>query len=42
MSVEQAHQAMQDHLRCPTTGCEHRQTALKVLVAAGHYALAAP
>jgi len=42
MSVEQAHRVMQEHLRCATTECEHRQAALQVFVDAGRYALAAP
>ena len=42
MTVAQAHQAMQDHLQCPTATCKHRQAALQVLVNARRYALAAP
>ena len=39
LSVDEAHRAMQAHLRCETNRCPHRRSALDVLVAAGRYAL---
>ena len=41
LSVDQAHQVMQQHLRCPTGSCPARRAALTVLTAAGRYTLAA-
>jgi hypothetical protein len=40
LSVDQAHQVMQEHLRCQSATCPQRQAALAVLVEAGHYRLA--
>ena len=40
LTVEQAHQVMQEHLRCLTADCPQRQAALAVLVQAGHYRVA--
>ncbi len=41
LTVEQAHETMQVHLRCRTDSCLHRQAALAVLVDAERVKLAA-
>jgi hypothetical protein len=41
LTVEQAHAAMQAHLRCATGSCRYRQAALAVLTDAGRCVLAA-
>jgi hypothetical protein len=40
LTVEQAHQVMQEHLHCRTADCPQRQAALAVLVESEHYRLA--
>lgn len=39
--VEPAHAAMQHHVRCHTESCGQRRDALRALVNAGRYVLAA-
>lgn len=41
LSIDVAHELMQQHLRCATDRCTCRRAALDVLVGAGHYVLAA-
>jgi hypothetical protein len=41
LTVDLAHAVMQEHLRCATDSCRHRQAALVVLTDAGRYVLAA-
>jgi hypothetical protein len=40
ITVDRAHELMQEHLRCPTGRCPQRQAALAVLVESGRYVLA--
>lgn len=39
LTVDRAHQLMQEHLPCTTADCADRQAALAVLVDKGHYVL---
>jgi hypothetical protein len=41
MSVELAHQTMQNHLACATDSCSQRREALRILVDEGRYTVAA-